>query len=133
MSTQIDPGEQRQTFGDAFADFILKIRKSVLHGIEQLVRFCELLLLAGAFEYAGSKTKDPYLQLLALLLSIAALIYISEFVVWSTNGIKLPKKRGWWRWTVVALLAAYLFWNSWASTKNVSKAINALANTAVQF
>jgi len=108
------------------------LREGTRNAIEWLVRFCELLLLAGGFSYAAHKTKDPLLGLLALLLGLSAVFYVSEYFLWVTKGWKRPQRRGWWRWVPLLAGLALVFYAIWNSSNNVAHAIAAMANSMVQ-
>ena len=119
-------------FIDAVDEVIGRANNAVNGGIEGLVRFCEVVLLAGAFRYASTKTLDPYLTILSFLLWLAAAFLLARFTMRMMDRVSPPRWAKGWLWWLFSLgIIGLTGWAVYGAANNLSHAIEQLAKAQI--
>lgn len=122
--------EPSKSFAKSYVDWVDRLRENLLKGIEWLVRFCELVLLAGALQFAATKTNNAFVYILAILLSGGAMVYVSEYWLWVTRDWSF-ERWGRWKWPITVVIFGLVGWAVYRAMGNVSEAIEASAKSSI--
>lgn len=114
---------------DPDPDYLKRIRRAIHKGLEWLVRFAELLLLAALFQYAAVKTNNPSLWIMSWLLGAGAIFYLCEYFLYATRGWFGPTRLQGLRFLLLLVALALVGWAFFRTSANLQDAINAIAST----